>query len=290
MSRQLFVQNLLPTITEQQLRTLFAEIGRVVEIQRPVDRETGKPRRFAFITMEDEQAGMAAIERLNGHQLEGQALAVMAAKPRKPKPAQKKEVFDLAKRIAAKLQETDKRPRTQIRRIIEECGAEFAQQLLDDTLKIEAEEGLMTLDGKRKRTRGGIFFKLAKDRMPAETRADIFPNWREIKQRLKARRAAERVDKPAGDGARPKSGDPTAPAEVVVDPKVEAAKAAAQKRKLVKAKKKLLALRESEKSAQQRLTAIQSGRIQGGMFEALKEVAEIKGKIAALQKTHPELE
>ncbi len=85
-----------------------------------------------------------------------------------------------AKEIADKLGETEKKPRRQIESIVEHCGLEFAQQLLADTLETEANGGMLVNSGTRRRTLGGIYFYLARERMSEELRQEIFYAWRVV--------------------------------------------------------------------------------------------------------------
>ena len=80
MSKNLYVGNMSFSTTEDQLREAFAQYGSVSKIQLIMDRETGRPRGFAFVDMSD--GGDAAIQALNGAQLDGRALTVNEAKPR----------------------------------------------------------------------------------------------------------------------------------------------------------------------------------------------------------------
>src|SRR5215213_10089282 len=66
--------------TEDQLRELFAQYGTVTKVQLIMDRETGRPRGFAFVEMSD--CADQAIQALNGQQLDGRTLTVNEAKPR----------------------------------------------------------------------------------------------------------------------------------------------------------------------------------------------------------------
>lgn len=81
------------------------------------------------------------------------------------------------KEIAALLNESAEIPVQQITQILEHMGPEFVQELLSEVEKIEADGGLMTDDGSRRRTKGGVFFYLAKGKMPAEARQTVFPNF-----------------------------------------------------------------------------------------------------------------
>ncbi|MEQ9029660.1 MAG: phosphorylated adapter RNA export RNA-binding domain-containing protein, partial [Aggregatilineales bacterium] len=64
--------------------------------------------------------------------------------------------------------------KTLIRQIIQEAGEDFARQLLEETQQIQAEGGMLTLDGTQNRTIGGIFFYLARNRLPDEVAGRLF--------------------------------------------------------------------------------------------------------------------
>jgi len=82
MSSKLSVGNLSFDITENDLQDAFAAHGTVVETNLMMDRETGRPRGFGFITMNSAEEAQKAIAALNGSQLGGRALTVNVAKPR----------------------------------------------------------------------------------------------------------------------------------------------------------------------------------------------------------------
>lgn len=79
---KLFIGNLSFNTSEQELREALTEFGPVMEIIRPTDRETGKPRGFAFATFNNRDAGEQAIEKLDGHKLDGRELRVSEAEDR----------------------------------------------------------------------------------------------------------------------------------------------------------------------------------------------------------------
>jgi RNA recognition motif-containing protein len=78
----IFVGNMAFSVTEQDLRELFAPYGVVDRIQIITDRETGRPRGFGFVEMADERAAHAAIAALNGKELAGRALNINEARQR----------------------------------------------------------------------------------------------------------------------------------------------------------------------------------------------------------------
>src|SRR5512140_2325677 len=82
MSSKLFVGNLSFNITENDLQDAFAAHGSVVETNLMMDRATGRPRGFAFVTMGSPEEAQKAIAALNGKELGGRALTVNLAKPR----------------------------------------------------------------------------------------------------------------------------------------------------------------------------------------------------------------
>ena len=82
MSSKLFVGNLSFNTTENDLQDAFAAHGTVIETNLMMDRETGRPRGFGFITMSSPEEAQKAIEALNGKSIDGRALTVNVAKPR----------------------------------------------------------------------------------------------------------------------------------------------------------------------------------------------------------------
>jgi RNA recognition motif-containing protein len=78
----IFVGNLAFTVTEQDVRDLFARYGVVDRVNLITDRETGRLRGFGFVEMSDATAARAAITALNGQDLGGRALNVNEARPR----------------------------------------------------------------------------------------------------------------------------------------------------------------------------------------------------------------
>ena len=82
MSTKLFVGNLDFKVTENDLQDAFAAHGTVTEANLMMDRSTGRPRGFGFITMGTPEEAQKAIDALNGKELDGRALTVNEAKPR----------------------------------------------------------------------------------------------------------------------------------------------------------------------------------------------------------------
>jgi RNA recognition motif-containing protein len=83
---KLFVGNLSFNTTENDLQDLFAACGTVVEVNLMLDRMTGRPRGFAFVTMGSKEEGQKAIETIHGKNVDGRDLTVNEARPREDRP------------------------------------------------------------------------------------------------------------------------------------------------------------------------------------------------------------
>ena len=82
MSNKLFVGNLSFNTTENDLQDTFAAHGTVTEANLMMDRTTGRPRGFGFVTMSTAEEAQKAVEALNGKSIDGRALTVNIARPR----------------------------------------------------------------------------------------------------------------------------------------------------------------------------------------------------------------
>jgi RNA recognition motif-containing protein len=81
----IFVGNLTYSATDADLRQLFEQYGAVDKINIITDRDTGRSKGFGFVEMPESQAATAAMQGLNGKELDGRALTVNEAKPREPR-------------------------------------------------------------------------------------------------------------------------------------------------------------------------------------------------------------
>jgi len=82
MGRKLYVGNLAYGVTDATLEQMFAPHGTVQSAQVIMDRDTGRSKGFGFVEMGSDQEAQAAIQALNGSQLQGRTLTVNEAKPR----------------------------------------------------------------------------------------------------------------------------------------------------------------------------------------------------------------
>jgi RNA recognition motif-containing protein len=85
MASKLFVGSLPFKMTEDELQGLFAEYGNVVSAKIIIDRELGRSRGFGFVEFESDDEAKAAIDGLNGKDVDGRALVVSEARPQAPR-------------------------------------------------------------------------------------------------------------------------------------------------------------------------------------------------------------
>ncbi|MHB8955028.1 MAG: RNA recognition motif domain-containing protein [Pirellulaceae bacterium] len=82
MAKKVYVGNLSYGTTDSDLQGMFEEFGSVQSAQVIMDRESGRSKGFGFVEMSSDQEAQAAIEALNGKDVDGRALTVNEAKPR----------------------------------------------------------------------------------------------------------------------------------------------------------------------------------------------------------------
>jgi len=86
MNTKMYVGNLPFSASDSDIRELFSQYGTVTDIFMPIDRESGRPRGFAFVSMDTPEAMQAAIEGLNGQEFQGRKLGINEARPREERP------------------------------------------------------------------------------------------------------------------------------------------------------------------------------------------------------------
>ena len=82
---KLYVGNLTYSITEEQLQDVFGEQGNVVSVKIIKDKFTGNPKGFGFVEMGSDDEANAAIDALNGREIEGRQMKVSKARPPQPR-------------------------------------------------------------------------------------------------------------------------------------------------------------------------------------------------------------
>src|SRR3954467_12957876 len=82
MNSKLYVGNMSFKTSEADLRDAFGQFGSITDVYIANDRETGRPRGFAFVTFSNDTESKLAMEKMNGADLDGRALTVNEAKPK----------------------------------------------------------------------------------------------------------------------------------------------------------------------------------------------------------------
>lgn len=85
MATSIYVGNLAWAATQDSLESLFSTYGEVLSVKIVTDRDTGRSRGFGFVEMNDDEAA-DAISALDGKEVDGRALRVNKAEPKKPAP------------------------------------------------------------------------------------------------------------------------------------------------------------------------------------------------------------
>jgi RNA recognition motif-containing protein len=171
MSNTLYVANLSPDTSADDLGALFSEHGEIDQLDLVTDEHTQLP--VALVDMAAEKQATRAMNNLNGSILAGHRLAITPLEIDYNKELTAKQRKSV-QQVVEDLQETEKVPLRQIESMIRFCGTQYVQALLDETDEIEADEGMMTSDNARRRTRGGVFFYLARYRMSPALRRLIY--------------------------------------------------------------------------------------------------------------------
>jgi len=85
MSKKLYIGNLPYSVTDTALREMFAPLGEVSSVSVITDRDTGRPKGFAFVEMADDAAATQAISQINGKTIENRTITVAEARPQAPR-------------------------------------------------------------------------------------------------------------------------------------------------------------------------------------------------------------
>lgn len=83
---KIYVGNLPYSAGRDQIEELFSEYAPIDEIHIVLDRDTNRPRGFAFVTIHDDVRATAAVNSLNGQEVEGRKLVINEARPREERP------------------------------------------------------------------------------------------------------------------------------------------------------------------------------------------------------------
>jgi len=85
MATKLFIGSLPWAVNDQELEDLFKDFGTIVSAKVIMDRESGRSKGFGFVEFADDDAAKAAMEKLNGSDLQGRSIVVSEARPLEPR-------------------------------------------------------------------------------------------------------------------------------------------------------------------------------------------------------------
>lgn len=316
-------------VPPEAVAQLFEPYGKVIESGHQVHHMTTDPRNVVYVALDmDESHSMQVLNELNGVEFDGQPLFITPNKAPSPIPAFTDEIKKMVNDLAKLLDETAQQPRTQIRRLLQICGVRFVELVLLETEAVEADGGLLVKDRSRRRTFGGTFFYLARQKMASRLQRSIFhyvhipPEVKEAKAQSKAAKraqAAEQANQPAKTGiiqgiiksnkqpqkptppplqGKPKKAErskPVAPQKTfkpLPPPKPLPSVPVSDPAALASARAELEELRRAYAQAQEQMEALKTlpaNERKSGLFSATREVVNLQKQMAALTKQFPEL-
>lgn len=252
MASTYFVANLPDAPDIELLYQLFYDAGEVLQFKLMHKKLNYRTWVYGFVKMADDSLKPHLLHHFNGCEFQGQRLALSCIKPLTPLPLTP-ENQQLIESMAAHLQETVPASVKHLEQIVTWCGPDFARALLEETLDIEANGGMVTLDQSRRRTPGGVFFYLAKPRIYWPLTEKIFPQIKTYRPQPAYRSEPKQMIPP-------------------------------------EAQESMAHFKANERDLEQRLRAMKTTGNTAGMFSLTKQLAEIKQKIVQLQREYPGLE
>lgn len=98
MAKKLYVGNLPYSVTDDDLKQMFSEVGAVASAKVITNRDTGRSKGFGFVEMENDKEATDAITKFNGTEIEGRALTVNEARPQENSGGDRKRNFNSDRR------------------------------------------------------------------------------------------------------------------------------------------------------------------------------------------------
>jgi len=171
----LYVANIPSETDDATLQEIFSQYGEVEGIELGVNERFDAP--YAIVTMNSEKAATKSLHNLNGYQLDDHYLSIsypdidQDAVERGLSKKQRKTAEEVVKTLGEKY----RKPVRRIHTMILLCGHSFVLHLVEEAKEIDAGEGMMTQDGSRRRSLGGVFFTLSNQRMSPPVYQIIHP-------------------------------------------------------------------------------------------------------------------
>jgi RNA recognition motif-containing protein len=297
---QLFVANLPLSITAPELRELLVGSGEIERLELLVDEETGQLTGRASLTWVTEEIPVVFLAWMNDLRYAEQRIAVSLAEPPSHRVKLSKSQRQLARQIADQLDEKERVAFHKIKHIVRFCGEIFARGLLEDTLAIEARGGLWLDHHQRRRTPGGVYLHLARQRLSPQMKRVIFVRRKKRKKSAAHPNNAARSEELAADP--PVSPTESVSADDLSQPVGESAlqdqasslplpSAALDEQTEMERQvgDRLAELQQAHQAAQDLLAAIKNGQAQGSAMAAMRQVLATQLALDQFRQQHPEL-
>lgn len=260
MQVELYVSNLPPGYTEEEVSRLIDLPGTVTNVTLLINQRTNMPRNAAVISFDTEEKFWFVLRLMNRKFVGDYRILTSPKEPTQLLRIPPQLLKSQSKSIAEYLGESDLKPKVQIHRMIRLCGVDFVQALLDETNRIEKEGGVMLPDESRRRTKGGVFFHLARNNI------------------------SHKILKPIFFAPLPEPQPPRGKSQ----PRQESAPAAKPKPRT--AEEVLIELRQLYRQAQQKMMQLQtSGATSDEVKAATQQMFRIKSQIDTLLRKYPNL-
>ena len=299
---KLFVAHLPDDVTEDQLRAVCAPYGDVRYIHLFTDEATGAFTGTARVTLQTENPLEPLLAVLNAHRFGNQRIAVSPAEPGGRWPTLTGDQRKVVQQIAERLDEQAPAALRQLEQVVGLCGETFALGLLEDTLVIEAGEGIWLPKYNRRRTPGGTYLYLAREALAPKMKKAIFPSTRRKKSKSKKPEQPAAPTEPAApDGAgeaAPTAAEPTGNSEelVVAEPLDQVAETPVQAvaepaevgvDDIPSTQEQLAELQRAHQDAQDQLDAVKAGQVSVSPMLAMKAVVDTKRALDDFLRQHP---
>lgn len=304
MTDTLFLSNLVPEVSEEEIRALCADFGALEEVLLFSPDAGSRIPHGAYITFSEDEAAEKALEQLNGYVFYDQRLSISWAAPERLLTLDRN-LEKAVRAIGARLKE---RELFQLRKMVEIGGLPFVNAIVEEALELDKSGGLYVLDGTRRRTPGGIFFFLARGRISPAMRTEFYRLRRTQRKKRTPLKAAEgeptAEPKPKKDGAKAGDKGKRKGGERSKQKEKRLTAAVAERRPAApptpppnsvpslsadEVKHRLGALQRELSEAQQNLKTLrdQPATKQSGLFSAIKAVTDLQKEIEALRRQYP---
>lgn len=181
---RVFISNVSKDATEEDIEKLFTDHVKVRRVTIFRQKTTQAHQGKAIVTVNNDEDAYRAIEVLNNTQFMGKKIQVQKARKKLEPKILNHEEEKYLKEVVDELDEQEPLPQLMIRNLISLIGVDGVEEFMERTREIEATGGMLVASGSRRRTKGGVFFKIAKDSVPPDVRfyAFVQPN-QSFKQR-----------------------------------------------------------------------------------------------------------